>query len=263
MAIKAIPTMHHGVKMRSRLEARWASFFRMMGIPWSYEPVDMDGWIPDFAIWPQGRPAPKGSRVAGNDPIYVEVKPVWGPSEPAAREALDDFKRNGVDGILVGIEPTEILGWRVENRIWEAGLISMWDDGRPWKAMAGDSSAPCPLRIHVATWEMSIAGAIDHSRRDADTARWWFEHLRDGEHESEWESSAFKRMEAAAQVAEAVASDREAAHNYIQQYGGETDCCGWVDPHWIGGPMEGEPEVSEVIADMWKAAGNASQWRGR
>ena len=62
MAISAIPTKYGGVNFRSRLEAKWASMFDLLGWRWDYEPVDLDGWIPDF-------------RLNFYRPIYVEVKP--------------------------------------------------------------------------------------------------------------------------------------------------------------------------------------------
>jgi len=38
------------IKFRSRLEARWASFFDELGWKWEYEPIDLNGYIPDFLI---------------------------------------------------------------------------------------------------------------------------------------------------------------------------------------------------------------------
>lgn len=59
----AIPTTYKGVRMRSRLEAKWAAFFDALKWPWAYEPVDLDFYIPDFVLrFPAG-------------PIVVEVKP--------------------------------------------------------------------------------------------------------------------------------------------------------------------------------------------
>lgn len=63
MANRGIPTMYQSVRFRSRLEAKWAAFFTRCGWPWSYEPVDLPGWIPDFAI--------------GWQPTFVEVKPFF------------------------------------------------------------------------------------------------------------------------------------------------------------------------------------------
>lgn len=46
----AIPTKYRGVQFRSRLEARWAAFFDLVGWPWRYESLDLDGYIPDFIV---------------------------------------------------------------------------------------------------------------------------------------------------------------------------------------------------------------------
>ena len=67
--MNAIPTMYRGIQMRSRLEATWAAFFDQLGWHWEYEPIDLDGWVPDFLLRTQ-------SRV-----YYVEVKPITSRSE--------------------------------------------------------------------------------------------------------------------------------------------------------------------------------------
>lgn len=58
----AIPTKYRGLQMRSRIEARWAAMFDRVGWPWEYEPIDLDGYIPDFVLM-------------FNRPLLVEVKP--------------------------------------------------------------------------------------------------------------------------------------------------------------------------------------------
>ena len=63
MKIKAIPTTYAGTNFRSRLEARWAAYFDELNIPWEYEPFDLEGWAPDFAITVLG------------EQVLVEVKP--------------------------------------------------------------------------------------------------------------------------------------------------------------------------------------------
>lgn len=50
MTIAAIPTRYAGVNFRSRLEARWAAFFDQCGLTWGYEPIDLNGYIPDFLV---------------------------------------------------------------------------------------------------------------------------------------------------------------------------------------------------------------------
>lgn len=64
--IEAIPTLYRGVRFRSRLEARWATFFDAMKIKWKYEPkrfrLSTEQWyIPDFFL--------------PDFPMFYEVKP--------------------------------------------------------------------------------------------------------------------------------------------------------------------------------------------
>lgn len=79
MKIAAIPTKYKGIQFRSRLEARWASFFDLCRWYWKYEPFDLPGWIPDFAIYPY---VGSHSDDAWNwkpdlsRPILVEIKPI-------------------------------------------------------------------------------------------------------------------------------------------------------------------------------------------
>jgi hypothetical protein len=61
--IAAIPTFYAGVQYRSRLEARWAAFFDLVGWRHDYEPMDLKGWTPDFLLHLR-------------EPVLVEVKPV-------------------------------------------------------------------------------------------------------------------------------------------------------------------------------------------
>jgi hypothetical protein len=63
MAPSGIPTVYRGRQFRSRLEARWAVFFDIVGWPYEYEPFELDGWIPDFLL-------------LGHSPVLVEIKPV-------------------------------------------------------------------------------------------------------------------------------------------------------------------------------------------
>ena len=62
--IKAIPTTYSNARFRSRLEAKWAAFFDLCGWRWEYEPLDFDGWVPDFGI------------VGHKGLILCEVKPI-------------------------------------------------------------------------------------------------------------------------------------------------------------------------------------------
>ena len=63
--MKSHPTIYRGTQFRSRLEARWAAFFDLVGWRWRYEPFDLEGWTPDFLL----------SRACTDD-VLIEVKPL-------------------------------------------------------------------------------------------------------------------------------------------------------------------------------------------
>ena len=90
----AIPTSYGGVNFRSRLEARWAAFFDLLGWSWEYEPIDLAGYIPDFIL-------------NFKKPLLVEVKPIlWSLSAPPrrdveeVREKIDASGWTGASAIL-------------------------------------------------------------------------------------------------------------------------------------------------------------------
>ena len=76
--IPAIPTRYRDVMMRSRLEARWAAFFDAVGLPWEYEPIRLDGWVPDFRLVV---PCPTVTCPAETHTLLVEVKPFTNQQE--------------------------------------------------------------------------------------------------------------------------------------------------------------------------------------
>lgn len=95
----AIETAYRNFLFRSRLEAKYAAFFDLCGWPWSYEPKDYGGWIPDFAI--------------GTTATLVEVKPFF--HEEQWDETVSKIIASGCREpvILLGADPT----WNLERRI--------------------------------------------------------------------------------------------------------------------------------------------------
>lgn len=85
--IKAHPTLYRDVQFRSRLEARWACFFDLAHWKWEYEPIDLEGWTPDFRVefpcshsecrtWINGKEMNYGSHT-----LLIEVKPYYSIKE--------------------------------------------------------------------------------------------------------------------------------------------------------------------------------------
>jgi len=87
--IPAIPTTYRNVRFRSRLEAKWAAFFDLLGWPWLYEPIDLNGYIPDFILQLP-------------NPVLVEVKPAFSFDELRKHTAKIDASGWEGECLLVG-----------------------------------------------------------------------------------------------------------------------------------------------------------------
>lgn len=136
IALASIPTSYRGIQMRSRLEARWAAMFDLLGWEWEYEPFDLPGWIPDFAIYRMQKGKPRGPfgmampEVVRNDPILVEVKPyapddakLWAPVAKKVHSAMGD--RYLSEALLLGQSTIEFRGFMVHV----GGIVtSVWDE---------------------------------------------------------------------------------------------------------------------------------------
>lgn len=80
--LKAIETQYKGYRFRSRLEARWAVFFDLIGVQWEYEPEGFDlgpvgYYLPDFRI----------TDIHGS-PFYLEIKAIKPKDENADRARI-------------------------------------------------------------------------------------------------------------------------------------------------------------------------------
>lgn len=83
--VKAHPTMYNGVQYRSRLEARWAAFFDLIGWQHEYEPIDLPGWSPDFrVVFPCGH-----SECPSHHSLLVEVKPFFSVDQFKGHPCMD------------------------------------------------------------------------------------------------------------------------------------------------------------------------------
>ena len=109
-----IPTTHAGTRFRSRLEARWAAFFDAIGWRWEYEPFDLAGYIPDFAI-------------LGPRPLLVEVKPALAVDDLDAHISKAETAADTRDVLLVGATP--LLPSRSAPKAVAAGLLVKWHKG--------------------------------------------------------------------------------------------------------------------------------------
>lgn len=110
-SFQAIATTYQGIRFRSRLEAKWAAWFDAVSWPWVYEPVDLQGYIPDFVLM-----FPAGS-------IAVEVKPAFAWADVAA-SAAPKIEASGwtEDALIVGaslFDPSD--EWERCAHRWDPG----------------------------------------------------------------------------------------------------------------------------------------------
>jgi hypothetical protein len=119
---RGIPTLYNGIQFRSRLEAKWAAMFDLLGWKYEYEPYDLPGWIPDFLL--------------GN--TLVEIKPTTCFPADVAEEVEPLADADGREVLILGclfplhqagIPATDglVCGWlRAEPPRWRPELSRTW-----------------------------------------------------------------------------------------------------------------------------------------
>lgn len=134
-----------GYRFRSRLEARWAHMFTTLNWDWEYEPVDLDGYIPDFIIKP---------KTLDGTPILVEIKPATTDEE--LERPIPKIEKSGWVG------PYLVLGTGPKTNRWGDPTIGLIGDTRPDKCEPGTPAAisRCTCGFGIASNEMSYACRI-------------------------------------------------------------------------------------------------------
>jgi hypothetical protein len=145
---EGIATTYNGIRYRSRLEAKWAAFFELLGWRAFYEPFDLDGYIPDFVLHSRN-----GNRT------LVEVKPVASISDPLFREAKAKIDQSGWkhDALIVTyflLEYEDLLcpGWHGEFCSW---------------------GPPAPLDFSAFRWDLKpFRNECDYAYKQLIKKRW-------------------------------------------------------------------------------------------
>lgn len=112
--IRAIETAYDGRLFRSRAEARWAAFFKALGLVYEYEPegVELNGrrYLPDFRLML--------SHAGNTFPLWIEVKPAkWNDDSK-----LEEFAQQ----LPYGHRATQLPSVEVY-----AGIVANRPDGLP------------------------------------------------------------------------------------------------------------------------------------
>lgn len=140
--MKAYPTKYAGTQFRSRLEARWAAFFDVMKWPWEYEPLDLNGYIPDFII-----DEPESPR------MLVEVKPALKLTDyEAAQRKID---RSGWKGLAATVGAK--IGQAYDGNVAEwadCSWLGMWRTapGRKPKEWIWEPWTHLSHETNIAAW---------------------------------------------------------------------------------------------------------------
>jgi hypothetical protein len=191
VTVKAIPTVYGGLQFRSRLEARWAAFFDLIGWSWSYEPIDLDGYIPDFIVTPNVEPVRYGQTVRPVQPLLVEVKPVLTLDGFAEYEGRIQATAWPHEALVVGAQllPATccnsyghlLAGWLAErwpgSHEWSWGPAVLYSCGPPAHVglLHGEQSYHCRICGWHCGKDYGDAGAVTlrHQWREAQNRTQW------------------------------------------------------------------------------------------
>lgn len=173
--IAAIPTTYRGHAFRSRLEAKWAALFDLIGWKWTYEPFDTGGWIPDFLI-------------SGDTPFLVEVGPcvtaaeyiAKGSKARAAYPPVETLYGEPGDGVWLSVPErwTLVVGadaTYAEPR-WLGTAAGAWATSNYGHADGHDSFSfwhwckPCnAIRVESQAWDTTYAPCGHYISPDDDS----------------------------------------------------------------------------------------------
>ena len=111
------PTMYKRTRFRSRLEARYAALFDLLTMQWEYEPLDLEGWTPDFLV---KIPCYHSEcRYDTDHPYYheilVEVKPYSRVEEFAGHKFNEYNRPYECAAIGLGLHPTISTQWEMSH----------------------------------------------------------------------------------------------------------------------------------------------------
>lgn len=133
--LKAIETVYHNFRFRSRLEARWAVFFDVVGFRYLYEPegYDLGGgiwYLPDFYL-----PDPQ---------TFAEIK----PDDPTAEERQKASR-------LAATSQKDV--WIISGQPY-VGLYRIWHYGGDYEACSPLWFSQCRKCIRIGIESMACYG---------------------------------------------------------------------------------------------------------
>lgn len=140
--IPARPTLYKGIRMRSRLEADYASHLDRQALPWEYEPTCFGGpdgqWLPDFRVFTNTK--------SGLDfEEFLELKPLgWIEGDWDVNGKIDPLLRRMT--VVWDSRPEAALRlvfWEYEAKEPLLEIFSL-ARGNPWMVVEPKSRYPFP-----------------------------------------------------------------------------------------------------------------------
>lgn len=119
------PTVYNGIKMRSRLEAAWASKLDQLGLEWKYEPVCFGTvgvqYLPDFKV------------IEPKRTVYLEVKGVLPDPAPVRRRMETVWASEPLAHLVIakGTPLERLSDWNAE---WFTKTGNWWLHAPEWQA---------------------------------------------------------------------------------------------------------------------------------
>jgi hypothetical protein len=156
MERKGIETEYKGRIYRSKLEARWAAFFDLIGFTYDYEPFELNGWIPDFILY--------GKKCN----ILVEIKPEIYQTEDVFMKISKAIELDGVsaDGdyqfntiAIVMSNQFKSDGWMIP-----AGLLIMPRNERDRLYWKNKQSGTFDFSSYMYLWDGLMFDDIDYRK---------------------------------------------------------------------------------------------------
>jgi len=161
--VSGIPTWWAGTLFRSLLEAKWASFCDEMGWRWSYESIELNGYIPDFIV------------TLPHAPVLVEVKPEHYTSDLRTHRAKIDRTEWADEVLIVGSSPV-----LMDTRCDVAPLLGLlreadgpgfrWDNSVVHQCQACQSVS---FHSEGGSWHCRACGASDGNKHVAHASASW------------------------------------------------------------------------------------------
>lgn len=157
--LKARPTVYNGIRMRSRLEAGFASWLDKMHITWAYEVEALSApgigqWLPDFVI------EVAADRDDGVNVFYVDVKPkVFLDDRTHASEELVRWQRIvsacQLTGTAVAASDALFPGGAIGYDDWNDGFVRyiwQWSPNERFGTVTLESIPPPALTPWHGDW---------------------------------------------------------------------------------------------------------------